>query len=230
MAEQPNHVSTMEALLARLTSGGALSWRAVRSRAEVPERFFQVYQSWDYKPGRFTWENQDDIYRETRYRPRSSLSEVRTPSISFKGPIKDVVDFYGTSREFSFVSEQLFDLLTASDPGSIESLSVELRAQDGSLPFRAVLPTRSIAAIDVARTDIELRDQFKWARVVPTFDFPNGIVFNNELIGNVTKFCDLDTAGWYWSADVLQQAERAGLRGFYAVSKSRPRDREYIRL
>jgi hypothetical protein len=228
--ELPESISSMEELLRLLTSGGTLSWRAPKSGSEVQERFYRVYQSWDYKPGRFTWHNQDDIYCESRFRPRGSVRDIALPQISFEGPAAHVVDYYGTSREFAFVSEKLFELLTEADPESIESASVELRTRDSSLPFHAVLPTRSIAAIDIAHTDIELRDQNIIARVIPVFDFPNGIVFNNAELGDVTNFRELDTGGWYWSRDLLQRAEQVGVRGLYAVSKREPRDREYIRL
>lgn len=228
--KQAEQVPTMEDLLAQLKPGGTLSWTAVQSPRDIEERFFRVYQNWNYNPGRFTWENQVDIHTASRRRPRTLLSEITPPRISFDGSVNDVVDFYGTSRAFSFLSRKLFEMLVARDPESIEGVGVSMKARDGILPFHALLPTRSVAAIDVARTNIVLSDQNIMDTVVPRWEFPNGIVFNNDKLGDATNFFELDTGGWYWSGDLLHQAKSAGVRGLYAVSKSEPRDRDYISL
>jgi len=172
---------------------------------------------------------QEDIHVESWVWPRTKLSEVRLPEISFDGPAKDVVDFYGTSCEFSFLSDKLYQLLASLDPESIDSREIRLTTRDTSLPFHAVLPTRSVPAIDVARTDIELTDQNIMNKVVPMFDFPVGMVFNNAELGDATNFCELHTGEWYWSEDLLRAAKELGARGLYAVSKAAPRKRVHVR-
>lgn len=198
------------------------------------ERFFQVWQNWDYRPGRIEWRNPPSMTNApwfgARIAPRRSVTTLPPPDVRFKGPSGDVVDFYSTGNHAFFISDALFRLIEETDPGSLEQIAFELRAKDGTLPFHAVMPSRVLEAVDPRRTAFAIEDQRLSTTYWRSVSFPKGIVFNNEALQGVASFVDIDAHGWYWSSDLLDLAKSHGIRGLFARSVASPEGREIVRL
>jgi hypothetical protein len=198
------------------------------------DRYFQVWQNWDYRPGRLEWLNgrsgADAPWFGTRVTPRTPVTTLPQPDVRFKGPVKQVVDFYSTGSHAFFISDRLFRLIEEMDPGSLEYIDFELRAKDGTLPFYAVMPLRSIEAIDTRRTTVLIQAERLGAGYWRSVKFPEGIIFDNDALEGVASFSDIDAQGWYWSSELLAKAESLGVRGLYAESLASARRREVARL
>ena len=198
------------------------------------ERFFKVWQNWDYRPGRLTWVNGQlgelSPRFGTRDTRRRALSAIPLPEVNFKGPSKQVVDFYSTGSQAFFISDKLFKLIESLDPGSLEHLEFKVRAKDGEMPFHAVMPIRVLEAIDPRRTTVRIEDEDLAGWYLRHTRFPEGIVFDNDVLRDVTTFSDMDAPGWYWSKELIEEAKSIGIRGLYADSQSRLTSREVARL
>jgi hypothetical protein len=198
------------------------------------ERYFQVWQNWDYRPDRLTWHNGrsgiDAPWLGTRRKARIPVSTLPTPDVTFKGPIKDVVDFYSTGSHAFFISDKLFHLIERIDPGSLEHMEFELRAKNGTLTFHVVLPIRPLEAIDTRRTTVLVRDEPRGESFFRTVRFPEGIAFDNHVLQGVASFSDIDAPGWYWSKELIEEAKSEGIRGLYAASVASAKKREVARL
>jgi hypothetical protein len=188
------------------------------------ERYLKVSQNWNYDPGRVEWLNypsfEDAPWSGTRLKPRISVSTLARPNVRFKGPSEQVVDLYSTGSHAFFISDKLFRLIEEMDPGSLEHIEFELRAKDGVLPFHAVMPRRVLEAIDTRRTTVLIKDI--------SVRFPEGIVFDNDVLQGVSSFSDLETHGWYWSKDLIAEAKSQGIRGISATSPSSPAMRREV--
>jgi hypothetical protein len=198
------------------------------------ERFFRVWQNWDYRPGRLEWLNArsglDAPWFGARDKARIPVSTLPPLEVRFKGPSKQVVDFYSTGSHAFFISEKLLRLIEAIDPGSLEHIPFELHAKDGALPFHAVMPRRALEAIDPRRTTVVVEDELLGTRYWRNVTFPDGIVFDNEALQGVSSFSDVDALGWYWSRDLIEEAKSQGIRGLYADSVVAAKNREVARL
>lgn len=198
------------------------------------ERYFRVWQNWDYRPGRLEWLNSRDgpdaPWLGTRDKRRIPVTTLPPPDVTFKGPSKQVVDFYSTGCHAFFISDKLFRLIDSMDSGSLEHIEFELRSKDGALPFRAVMPRRVLEAVDPRRTTVVVQDEPLGSRFWRSVTFPEGITFDNEALQGVTSFSDIDALGWYWSKDIIAEAKSQGLRGLYAASVASARSLEIERL
>lgn len=198
------------------------------------ERYFRVWQNWDYRPGRLEWLNgrdgPDAPWLGTRRKARIPVSTLPQPDVKFKGPSKQVVDFFSTGSHAFFISDKLFRLIEKMDPGSLEHLPFELRAKDGALPFHAVMPRRALEAIDTRRTTVMIEDEPLATVFWRTVTFPEGVVFDNEALQGVASFSDVDALGWYWSKDLIAEAKSQGIRGLYADSVAAANGLEVERL
>jgi hypothetical protein len=198
------------------------------------ERYLKVSQNWDYFPERFEWLNYpsstDEPWFGTRDRARISVSALARPNVRFKGPSEQVVDLYSSSSDAFFISDRLFRLIEGMDPGSLEHIEFELRAKDGALPFHAVMPSRVLEAIDTRRTTVRIEFDNLGGRYFRNVNFPEGIVFDNDVLQGVSSFSDLDARGWYWSKDLIAEAKSQGIRGLYATSPASAIRREVERL
>ncbi|HEX6367519.1 MAG TPA: DUF1629 domain-containing protein [Longimicrobium sp.] len=186
------------------------------------ERYLKVSQNWDYHPERKEWLNypssEDAPWFGTRLKPRISLSRLARPNVRFKGPSEQVVDLYSSSSHAFFISDKLFRMIEGMDPGSLEHIGFELRAKDGVLPFRAVMPRRHLEAIDTRRTTVRIEDKALGGQYFRKVLFPEGIVFDNDVLQGVSSFSDLDARGWFWSKDLIAEAKSQGIRGISAAS------------
>lgn len=223
---------TIREMIEQVPEGQAQTFeRSIADPGE--ERYLQVSQNGDYFPERKEWLNYpspgDEPWFGTRAKARISVSTLARPNVRFKGPSDEVVDLYSTGSHAFFISDKLFRLIEEMDPGSLEHLGFELRANDGVLPFHAVMPSRVLEAIDTCRTTVRI--EFNNAgRHSPKVRFPLGIVFNNDLLQGVASFTDLDAHGWYWSKDLIAEAKSQGIRGLYATSPASGTRREVERL
>lgn len=186
------------------------------------ERFFAVSQNWDYHPGRLTWRNQPGLgetpWYGSRFKARIPISAIPTPAVGFDGPASDLVDFYSTSAHCFFLSERLCDLIEGFDPGSLDQLPITIATRDGAVPFRVAMPSRSLEAVDVARTAVFIEDEQyadEWARFVR---FPFGIVFKTDALTGLHSFADYDALAWYWSRELIAFAKTSNIKGLVATS------------
>jgi hypothetical protein len=186
------------------------------------ERYFQVWQNWNYKPDRLDWLNrplrEDTPWNGTRTTARIPVTRLPTPDVCFKGPSKDVVDFYGTGGDFFFISDALFRLINEIDPGSLEHIQFRVRARDAELPFHAVTTPRVLEAIGPRRTKVVIKDEDYAGTYFRTVQCPDGIVFHNDALQGVASFSDVDVGGWYWAKDLIALARARGIRGLYFQS------------
>jgi hypothetical protein len=227
--------------MARLTIGEMIE-RVPEGQSQVferlsadpgEERFFQVWQNWDYRPGRLEWRNypgEDKPCLAARNLRARSVTTIPAPDTIFKGPSSHVVDFYGTGSGAFFISDSLLRLIEEVDPGSLERVDFRLRAKDGELPFHAVMPRRIVEAIDTRRTTVAIKDEDYAGWYFRTVRFPEGIFFDDEALRGAASFSDFDAPGWYWSKELLDLAARRGIRGLYARSVASPNGREVVRL
>jgi hypothetical protein len=206
--------------------------RSIGDRGE--ERYLKVSQNWDYFPERMEWLNPpafgDEPWLGTRDKARISVSALARPNVRFKGPSEQVVDLYSSGGDAFFISDKLFRLIEGMDPGSLEHLGFELRAKDGVLPFHAVMPSRVLEAIDTRRTTVRIEFDNLGGQYFRKVRFPEGIVFDNDVLQGVSSFTDLDARGWYWSKDLIAEAKSQGIRGVVAHSPASAVRREVERL
>lgn len=200
----------------------------------VEERFFQIWQNWDYYPGRLEWLNRPGFEGAPRRAMRNisgvPVSVLLPPDVIFKGPSKDVVDFYDLNKDAPFISDKLFKLIEEVDPGSLEHVEFSVRAKDAELPFHAIMPRRSLDVIDPQRTKVVIEDEPFVDRYFRKVQFPDGIVFDNAALRDVSNFAAIDILGWYWSKDLIELAQARGVRGLYAKSKATSGEPEFARL
>jgi hypothetical protein len=186
------------------------------------ERYFQVWQNWEYRPERLEWLNgrsgPDAPWLGTRASARTPVSTLPPPDVRFKGPAKQVVDFYSTGSHAFFISDRLFRLIEAMDSGSLEHIEFELRAKDAALPFHAVMPLRTLEAVDPRRTTVVIEDKPLGDRFWRNVKFPEGIIFDADVLQGVSSFSDIDVPGWYWSKDLIEEVKGQGARGIYSRS------------
>ena len=198
------------------------------------ERYLKVSQNWDYFPERMEWLNYPSFtsapWLGTRNTARISVSTLARPNVRFKGPSEQVVDLYSTGSHAFFISDKLFRLIEEMDPGSLEHIEFEFRAKDGVLPFHAVMPSRVLEAIDTSRTTVRIEFDNLGGRYFRQVGFPEGIVFDNDVLQGVSLFTDLDAHGWYWSKDLIAEAKSQGIRGLVAHSPASAVRREVTRL
>lgn len=186
------------------------------------ERFFAVSQNWNYYPGRLTWSNKPGLMENpwygSRFKARIPISAIPVPEVSFEGPASDLVDFYSTSADCFFLSERLCDLIEELDPGSLDQLPITIAAEDGAVPYRVVMPARSLEAVDVARTTVVIQDEkfaSDWVRYIR---FPLGIVFKGDALAGIHSFSDYDALAWYWSQELIDLAKASKIKGLEADS------------
>lgn len=186
------------------------------------ERYLLVSQNWDYFPNRLDWANVrsggNAPWLGTRHKARISVSTLPPPDVSFEGPSEDVVDLYSTGSHAFFISDKLFRLIEAMDPGSLDHIEFELRAGDGRFLFHAVMPSRVLEAIDTSRTTVRIEDRNLGGSYFREVGFPEGIIFDNDSLQGVASFSDLDAHGWYWSKHLIAKAKSQGIRGVVAHS------------
>lgn len=197
--------------------------RGVKDAAE--DRFFAVHMSWDYKPGRLTWDNKPPLeegpWTGSRTRARIPISAVRQPDINFAGPSKDIVDFYSSGTHASFISHKLADLIEALDPGSLDRRSIAINAQDGAVDYNIVMPARTLEAVDPARTDVLIKDKNYAGQWLRSIQFPDGVAFRQDVPAEVQSFSDIDVRGWFWSRRLIEAAKAAGIVGLYTMQAGR---------
>jgi hypothetical protein len=186
------------------------------------ERYFRVWQNWDYHPERLKWLNslplEEAPWLGSRHKARIPVSALPPPDVRFEGPSDQVVDFFSTGSDVFFISEKLFRLIEEMDPGSLEHTKFELRAEDGALPFHAVMPSRVLEVVDTSRTTVRIEDEDLAGQYLRSVRFPKGVVFDNAALEGVSSFSDLDAHGWYWSKDLIAEAKSRGIRGIAAAS------------
>ncbi len=174
---------TIGDMIARVPEGTSQIFeRAVDDRGE--ERFFRVWQNWDYRPGRLEWRNnpsqEDRPWLLARNKRARTLATLPTPDAIFKGPARQVVDFYGTGTDAYFISDDLFRLIDEIDPDSLEHAEFRVRAQEADLPFHAVMPRRIVEAIDTRRTTVAIKDEDYAGWFFRTVRFPEGTSFRQR--------------------------------------------------
>lgn len=161
------------------------------------ERFFEIWQNWDYYPGRLDWLNKPSLqtgpWPGTRQKSRIPVMTLSPPHVIFNGPAKDVVDYYDLSKYCPFISDRLFKLIEEVDPGSLDHIEFMIRAEDGDLPFHAVMSRRVLAAVDTQRTKILVEDELLATMYVRKVRFPEGIKFKNKELRDVSNFTDVDS-------------------------------------
>lgn len=146
-------------LMQQVPQGSSKVFQPTLLSEAPPARFFSVFQSWDYKPGRFAWKNEEYTGLESRTLERRSIKDIAKPLTVFEGPSTDVVDFYSSSRRVVFISETLLKLFEKLDPGSLEYVEINLITDDTIFPFYAAMPKRVLEAIDASRTKISIVDK-----------------------------------------------------------------------
>jgi hypothetical protein len=158
------------------------------------------------------------------------LTGLHTPQVRFKGPSKDVVDFYNPAHDLFFISDGLFRLIDEIDPGSLDHTEFHVRARDAELLFHTVMPRRVLEAVDPRRTRVVIKDEDYGGTYFRTVQFPDGVVFSNEVLDDVASFADIDLAGWYWSKELIERTQSSGMRGLYAQSVASSSGREIARF
>lgn len=190
----------------------------------VEERFFAVHMSWDYKPGRLTWHNKPPLeqtpWNGSRTTPRIPVTSVPDPDVTFDGPLADLVDFYSTGTDASFISKKLAALIENIDPNSLDRRTITISARDGSCDFIMVMGARNLEAVDPARTDVLIKDK-DYGRWLRSIQFPTGVVFHDGLPIAIHSFTDIDVRGWFWSRTLIEEAKAAGIKGLYTMLPGR---------
>jgi hypothetical protein len=152
-------------------------------------------------PRRLEWHNkpprEETPWIGTRTNAPVPVTRMPPPHVTFKGPSRDLVDFYCLSSDVHFISDALFRLIDGIDPNSLEHVEFAVQARDSIKHFHAVMPSRILEAVDPRRTRVVIHDEDyggTWFRMVRLHD---GIVFDNDALQGVASFSDIDTGGWY---------------------------------
>lgn len=194
-----------------------------RDREDGEERFLSVHQNWDCKPGRLEWHNrlslEENPWFGSRAVARQPIFLLPAPIVTFRGPAKDIVDFYSTGTHAFFLSERLMALFDRLDPGTMDRRPITIEARNGAkVPFYMAMPDRSIEAVDTDRTSVLIKDEDfagEWFRSVT---FPDGAVFRVDGLASVQHFTDLDLSGWFWSRELIEAAQSEGIKGVRTIS------------
>jgi hypothetical protein len=220
MSETPNR-QTIDQLSRQVPEGGSKLFQR-RSTDPGAERFVEVWQNWDYRPGRLKWRNKPSMEEAPWYGSRQqsgrSLSDIPTPDVTFKGRAKDVVDFYSTGCDAFLVSEKLVALIESMDPNSLGCVPVLVKCSDADLPFHMAMPAHRLTAVDLDCTSILVEDEWLGDMWFRRIRFPEGVCFREPDLKNIHTFADLDAPGWYWSRDLIDAAKAADVRGLRTVS------------
>jgi hypothetical protein len=186
----------------------------------VEERFFSVHMNWEYNPGRLTWHNKVPFeqapWAGSRGVPRRPISALPQPEVTFKGPSKQIVDFYAVGGEQAFfISDKLARLIEDLDPGSLNRRSIAINAKDGVVDYNIVMSARLLEAVDPSRTDVLVKYKNYAGQWIRSIEFPDGVVFRGDALVGVHSFTDVDVRGWFWSRELIDAAKAAGTKGLY---------------
>jgi hypothetical protein len=219
MSETQNQ-HTIDGLSRQVSIGGSRLFE--RSCSYPEERFFQVWQNWDYQPGRLEWRNKPSFDEKPRFGSRHGrrkpIFDIPAPDVTFAGPASRMVDFYSTGSHAFFLSDRLVALIEALDPGSLDHLPITIRCSKGEQPFHVAMPSRTLEAIDPGCTTILIADRQLGDILVRDIKFPQGVIFKNAELATVHSFADLDVPGWYWSRELIEAAKAHGIKGLRTVS------------
>jgi len=186
----------------------------------VEKRFFSVHMNWEYNPGRLIWHNEVPFEQApwvgSRSLPRRPIWALPQPDVTFKGPSKQIVDFYALGGEQAFfISTKLVRLIEELDPGSLDIRPIAIKAKDGVVDYNIVMPARVLEAVDPSRTDIVVKDKNYAGQWIRSVEFPGDVVFRDEALVGVHSFADIDVRGWYWSRELIDAAKAVGVKGLY---------------
>lgn len=224
---------TIDEMIQQVPEGGHRVFEPVIAD-EGQEQYFRVWDSADHRPDRLEWHNkpqrEDTPWSGTRTIAPVPVTRMPPPHVTFKGPSRDVVDFYGTGCPVNFISDALFRLIDGIDPNSLEHVEFAVQARDSVMHFHAVMPSRILEAVDPRRTRIVIHDEDYGGTWFRTVRFPDGIIFDNEALRGVASFTDIDAGGWHWSKELIELAKARGIRGLYAMSVAASPQRQIARL
>lgn len=191
----------------------------------VEERFFSVHDNWEY-PQRLEWRNDPPAeqapWAGSRVKRRIPISVLPTLDVTFKGSSKRIVDFYSTGGEQAFfISDRLMALIEKLDPGSLDRRSITIKAKDGLVDYNVVMAARLLEVVDPARTDVMVKDKNYAGQWIRSIEFPDGVVFRDEVLEGAHSFMDIDARGWFWSRELIDLARAAGIKGLYTQRAGR---------
>ena len=206
---------TIEEMLEQTANGEKRLFKAPIRGAEE-DRFYRAAFSDEYRdPVRWDYELDYDKIPliGTRHYPDGSLDMLPEPEMTAKTTGARIPDFlYASSFHMFLISKKLKAVFDELDPGSLQCRPVTIHAKDGPIEFYLVKPKRNISAIDTERTDIEIRSEHvgKWIKYI---SFPEYVVFDKELLADIHNFSDIDMPGWFWSQELIDAAQAAGVKG-----------------
>lgn len=108
-------------------------------------------------------------------------------------------------------------LIEELDPGSLEYLPMTIKAKDGIVDYNVAMPVRNLQAVDPNCTNILVKDQNHGGQWFRYIEFPDGVVFRDEVVAGIHSFTDIDAHGWFWSRELIDAAKAMGVRGLYTV-------------
>lgn len=211
---------TLSDLLKKVPEGGERLFRRTES-SEYENMYLAVRQDANYFPWP-EWHNplplEELPWPGSRQKKRIPISALPEMDVTFAGRSESLVDFYQTGFQAFLVSDRLASLIENMDQNSIERRDVIIKCSDEAVKFNLVMARRNIEAVDVAATNILIKDQdYGQRQFIRSVIFPDGVVFNQEKVGRALNFTEIDVAGWFWSRDLIDAAKREGIKGLYTT-------------
>jgi hypothetical protein len=210
---------TIDELLKQVPEGEIRLFQR-RTHNIVEDRFFAVHPNHEYIP-RPEWHNrlpsEQAPWFGARQKERIPLTVLPSLDVTFKGPSRKIVDFYTGGLDVHFLSNRLVALIEELDPGALEYLPMTIKTKDGIVDYNVAMPVRNLQAVDPNRTNILVKDQNhgeQWFRYI---EFPDGVVFRDEVVAGIHSFTDIDVHDWFWSRELIEAAKAMGVRGLYTV-------------
>ncbi len=126
--------------------------------------------------------------------------------------LTDLYDFHGSF----LVSDRLHALLVAVDPQGFESTpaSVATGRSKQAHDYHLLLPSRVVEAYDADRNSFYIESTGSAARPHKWFyKLDHNYFIDASEVGEAASFFDNITGDWFWSADLIEQAQKAGMEG-----------------
>ena len=184
----------------------------------VPEtQFYEVGYNHEYDPGPY-WENSPGFeelpWIGSRNKARIPASNFDRAIFSVEPQVKQLSDFYTVGGGGTYlISDKLRKIIEELAPVSLDKGMVELPKPFLSMPYWLCMPKVLIEAVDASRSRVAIKykgfDTFKMRRI----QFPSGVKFSEARTAGLLHFGDIDLRAWYWSRELIQSAEEAGVIG-----------------
>jgi hypothetical protein len=209
----------IQRMLAELAPGE----RRLHARTIPPSgadsRFWRIGMDGRIQDGSLRWVNDyPEASARSLYAQYRSVHDIEQPILEIYRTLGPIGDLYHLGAPGAYVwGEALASVLLALDPEGVEMRTAIVRGGSDK-SFYLGLFLRQLEAIDLDRTTVALIKYEPGPNGVAfgTASYPDGLYVRSDLPRSVHCFCDPYTGRLFFSHELVDACERAGVTGIVA--------------